>query len=233
MTKYHVLHFAYLSYVLGVLSWLAWRTKAQLESAAAASPGSPAMPSRERILLTTLISLLILFGMSWMVADLSGIVLFVRPVLGPREIVAGLIVLALHFVLRRIAVAMHTREELQKSLLVAWIPRTPREWVLYALVAIAAGVAEEAAYRGVAWTLLIRYTGSTWLSALVCAIAFGLAHAAQRWKSALIIFAIALLMHGFVAFLGSLVLAMVVHAVYDLIVGALISRRLDRQANSA
>ena len=225
-----MLHALYLGYVLVVLSWLAWRTKAQLESAGAGSPGAAALPSRERILTSTLVSLLLLLGASVMVADLSGIALFVRPVLGAREIAAALVVFALHFVLRRIAIALHSREELKKSLLVSWMPRTPREWVLYVLVALAAGVAEEAAYRGVAWTLLIRYTGHTWLSALICAVAFGFAHAPQRWKSALIIFVIALMMHAFVAFAGGLVLAMAVHAVYDLAVGVVISRRLARQA---
>lgn len=230
MTKYHVLHALYLGYVLGLLSWLAWRTKAKLESAQAAAPGAAALPSREQILLTTLVSLLLLLGMSVMVADLSGIAVFVRPVLGARELVAALVVFLMHFVLRRIAIALHTREELEKSLLLAWMPRTPREWVLYVCVALAAGVAEEASYRGVVWTLLIRYTGSTWGSALISSVAFGLAHATQRWKSALIIFLIALMMHGFVAFAGGLVLAMVVHAAYDIAVGVVISRRLARQA---
>ena len=232
MNKVQVLHALYLAYVLGVLSWAAWRTKVRLESAAGA-PGAKALPSRERILTSTLISLLILLLFSWKVANFSDIPVFARPELGAREIVAALAVFAGHFGLRQVAIALHTREEMKKSLLVAWMPRTAREWVLYVLVALAAGVAEEASYRGVVWTLLTWYTGQRWLAALISAVAFGFAHASQRWKSAVVISGIALMMHGFVAFTGSLVLAMVVHAAYDVAVGVVISRRLARQTFAA
>src|SRR5262245_65458287 len=126
MTRHLVLHSLYLGFVLVGLSLLAWRNKARLESASAAALGSRPMPSRERILASTLFSQLVLLGMSWEVAELSGIHLFVRPALGARELAAALVVLGAHFGLRRIALALHSPEELRKSLVAAWIPRPPR-----------------------------------------------------------------------------------------------------------
>ena len=163
--------------------------------------------------------------MSWVVADLSGIRLFALPPLGPWDIAASAAVFLLHFGLRRIAIALHTAEELRRSLLSAWMPRTPREWALYVPVAIGAGLAEEAAYRGVAWNLLTWYTGNAWASAAICIVAFGLAHATQSFKSVAVIAVIAALMHALVAFTGTLVLAMIVHAVYDLVIAVIIGRR--------
>jgi membrane protease YdiL (CAAX protease family) len=98
---------------------------------------------------------------------------------------------------------------------------------------LVAGVAEEMAYRGVTMTILWYALGNPWAAALVCAVAFALAHATQGWKSGVIIFVIGLLMHGLVAITGTLVPAMIVHVAYNLIAGGLIvreARRLD-QAN--
>lgn len=229
MNKHQVLHLLYLAYVLVGIPWLVFRTRSALQPAAAADGTPKPVPSRERVLLSTLVSLLALLLISWMVGELSGIAIFTRPTLGAREIVAAIAVFAAHFGLRQIAVAMHSREELKKSLVAAWIPRTPREWVLYVLVAICAGIAEEAAFRGVAWSLLVWYSSNEWLATLICAVAFALAHITQRWKSVFVIFAIALMMHAFVAFTQGLVLAMIVHAAYDLAVGVVISRRLAKQ----
>jgi len=225
MDKLVVLHALYLFYVLIVLSWAVWRTRRRLRPAAAAQAGAAPVPSRERILASTLVSLALLFGMSWMVADLSGIELFAVPALRLRDIAAAAAVFAGHFVLRRVALALHTREELRRSPLLAWMPRTPRQWALWVPVALAAGLAEEASYRGVVWILLTHYTGNAWLSAALCVAAFALHHVTQSWKSVVAIAGIAVLMHALVAFTGTLVLAMGVHAVYDLVVAVLIARR--------
>lgn len=236
MNKFVVLHALYLGYVLVGLSWAAFRTRGMLQPAAGVEGTPRPVLSRERLLATTLLSLTLLFWLSWMVAGLSGIPLFAMPAVGPREVVAALVVLAAHFGLRRIAVAMHTREELRKSPVLAWMPRTPRESALWVPVAIGAGIAEEAAYRGVAWTLLTKYTGNAWISAAICAAAFGLAHITQNWKGVVIILAIAVMMHAFVAFTETLALAMIVHAAYDLVVAALIGRRtarFERESKSA
>jgi membrane protease YdiL (CAAX protease family) len=75
--------------------------------------------------------------------------------------------------------------------------------------------------------------GNPWISALILAAAFAVAHAAQGWKSGLVIFCLALVMHALVEFTGSLLPAMLVHATYDIIAGLIIMRDaavLDREA---
>jgi membrane protease YdiL (CAAX protease family) len=225
MDKLVVLHALYLFYVLIVLSWAVLRTRRKLGAAAAARAGGAPAPSRERILASTLFSLALLFGMSWMVADLSGIELFAVPALVPLDYAAAAAAFGGHFAMRRLAIALHTREELRRSPLLVWMPRTPRQWALWVPVAITAGLAEEAAYRGVAWSLLTHHTGHAWLSAAICIAAFALHHVTQSWKSVVAIAGIAVFMHALVAFTGTLVLAMGVHALYDLVVAVLIARR--------
>ena len=96
-------------------------------------------------------------------------------------------------------------------------PRTTREWVLKSITVLAASISEEAAYRGVGFAILWYWTGSALLAALICSIAFALAHSIQGWKSMWVIFGIAVIMHGLVYYTETLVLAMIVHAVYDFI----------------
>lgn len=233
MNKLQILHIIYLSYVLGVLSWAAIRSRSKLAAVLAVEDRAKQAASRERVLLSTLISLALLFGYSWMVARLSDIHLFAMPKIGAGVLIASVVAFAGHFGFRQIAIWMHTREQLKNASLRAWMPQTAREWALYLPVAIGAGVAEEASYRGVAWTLLTWMTGNAVVAGLICAVAFGVAHATQGWKSAVVIFGIALMMHAFVWYTHTLVLAMIVHAAYDIAVGVLISRRLVKQEREA
>ena len=62
---------------------------------------------------------------------------------------------------------------------------------------------------------------SFWLAMLLCVSAFAIAHAIQGWRGILATAIIALLLHGVVYETGSLYLAIVVHAVYDLMVGTI------------
>jgi membrane protease YdiL (CAAX protease family) len=93
-------------------------------------------------------------------------------------------------------------------------------------MSVIAGVSEEAAYRGVLTQVLWHELGNPWIAVFVAAIAFAIAHALQGWKSTLIIFVIACVMHALVWLTGTLVIAMVVHATYDLAVPT-IRRRIS------
>lgn len=104
-------------------------------------------------------------------------------------------------------------------------PRTPRERAQFAGVAVAAGVAEEIAYRGVLPLVLARLLGGWWLPAIASAAAFGAAHAFQGRRGALLATAIGLIAQALVGLTGTLLLAMLVHAVHDIIAGLVISRR--------
>jgi membrane protease YdiL (CAAX protease family) len=97
-------------------------------------------------------------------------------------------------------------------------------------MAVGAGVAEETAYRGVGMALLASSTGSAWIAAAIMSLAFGIAHITQEWKSVWIVVVMAALMHALVAFTGTLVVAMAVHAAYDIAAGVIGSREARRLA---
>jgi membrane protease YdiL (CAAX protease family) len=224
-----------LAYLLVVLPWLAWRSAQRLRAARSGTeaPGTPHLPSRSGIFIGTLILLASLFLLAWLTGRSLGFDPFHIERVGPRELLAGLAALAGSFGLRWVSQVIRSEAERRNLPAFAFMPRTPTEWSLYLATSVAAGIAEETAYRGVGMALLTWTTGSAPLSAAVLSVGFGLAHLTQEWKSVAIVMAMALLMHGLVAFTGTLVIAMVVHTVYDVIAGILGSRDAKRYATSS
>jgi membrane protease YdiL (CAAX protease family) len=149
------------------------------------------------------------------------------------DVIAAVLALVLCLAMLPVSRWLRSKREQRELFVYQLAPRTRREWAWWVPTVLVAGVAEEVAYRGVTMTILWYALGNPWAAALVCAVAFALAHATQGWKSGVIIFVIGLLMHGLVAITGTLVPAMIVHVAYNLIAGGLIARearRLD-QAN--
>jgi len=99
------------------------------------------------------------------------------------------------------------------------LPDHPSQMRLWVAISAMAGITEECAYRGLAMRFLTDNNSSFWLALLLCVSAFAIAHAIQGGRGILATAIIALLMHGVVYETGSLYLAIVVHAVYDLMVG--------------
>ena len=190
------------------------------------------LPPREKIWLGTLFNLVVMLVFAWIVGRSFHYPFFELPRFGVREWLATLAALAACLVLRKITRAMRTEEERRSLIVYKIAPRTPREWTLWAITILVAGIGEEIAYRGVTMSILWHSLGNPWIAALICAIAFALAHATQGRKSVAVVFAIALVMQGLVAFTGTLVFAMLVHIVYDLIAGYLIAREAPRYALS-
>jgi membrane protease YdiL (CAAX protease family) len=181
----------------------------------------------------TLVAQGILLGLAWLAGRSFGFRFFV-PVSRPRDFAAAAAALALCFGLRALARALRTEEERRTLAVYRLAPRRPVEWAAWSAVAVAAAVAEEIGYRGVGAAILTWWSGSAVVAMVLCAAAFALAHALQGWKSAAIIFGFALVMHALVAATGSLVPAMAVHFVYDVVAGIAIARqavRLDREAH--
>lgn len=224
-----------LATLLLALPWLAWRSALRLRAARSGteSPDAPPLPSRSGIFIGTLILLSSLFFLAWLTGRSFGFDPFHLERLGTRELLAGLAALAAALGLHRVSQAIRSEAERRNLPAFAFMPRSSTEWGLYFATAVTAGVAEETAYRGVGMALLTGSTGSAILSAAVLSMAFGLAHLTQEWKSVAIVIAMALLMHGLVALTGTLVIAMVVHTVYDLIAGILGSRDARRFATSS
>jgi len=101
------------------------------------------------------------------------------------------------------------------------LPDHPSQMRWWVAISAMAGVTEECAYRGLAMRFLTDNNSSFWLAMSLCVSAFAIAHAIQGWRGILATAIIALLLHGVVYETGSLYLAIVVHAVYDLMVGTI------------
>jgi membrane protease YdiL (CAAX protease family) len=112
-------------------------------------------------------------------------------------------------------------------------PRTGREFVVFYLVSATAGVAEELTYRGLLFTLLAALLGGWWMAALVTASVFGIVHLFQGWKSAGIAALMGLREQLVVGFTGTVLIAIVVHALHDAIAGTVIAVRARHEEGAA
>jgi membrane protease YdiL (CAAX protease family) len=139
----------------------------------------------------------------------------------PRQLLwslfAGFILLsgALGFVFPRIKKNVAERERK----LYLFMPRTGLDRILWIVISALAGFSEEITYRGVMFSLLAELFANSYLAALCAAIVFAVSHALQGWRSVIAILIFALAFHALVFISGSLLIAMVVHFLYDLIAG--------------
>jgi membrane protease YdiL (CAAX protease family) len=215
----------FLLYMLVLLPWVAFRSasvfnapratdrRADVMDAAAPTP----VPSRARIYTHSLAALAPLFALAWLTARTVDYHLFAFPRAGVKELAAGAGALLFQFGMMGVNLGVRSRDEIRDMAVNRLMPRTARERLLYSACSIAAGIAEEAAYRGVLMSILWLALGNPWLTVFISATAFALAHALQGWKSMLVIFVMACSMHALAWYTGTLVVAMAVHAVYDLV----------------
>lgn len=112
------------------------------------------------------------------------------------------------------------------------LPKQRSDAPAWTVACLAAGWAEELAYRGVLTSILADWTGSFTAGALLSAGAFALAHAVQGPRSCAVVFFMALGFQALCVLSGSLIPAMIVHAAYDLIAGGVYARLAQRDAAS-
>lgn len=169
-------------------------------------------------------------GVVWALAAVNATALgrsvFLPTPVGAMPWVWGAAALALLLVGIPVARALRTPEEERTVLRLGFVPRTDREMLMFAGIAILAGLAEESAYRGVAVWVLTPIFHTPLPAIFLSAMAFAVAHAVQGGKAMAITFAMALVFHGLVSVTGTLVVAMVVHAIYDVIAGQVARRHL-------
>jgi membrane protease YdiL (CAAX protease family) len=208
----------YVAYILLLVPWIAFRS-ARLFNAPAEVAGATRLPPLERILASTIASLVVLFSLAWFTArafhDERSI--FFVPGLGVSDVAAGCGALLFWFALMYAGHRLRTADERRAMPVDRLTPRTQREKALYAVTSIFAGVAEEAAYRGTLFWILSYAFGNLWIAVFISATAFALGHAVQGWKSMLTIFIMACSLHALVWYTGTLVIAMAAHAAYDLL----------------
>lgn len=176
---------------------------------------------------------LLLLSLAWRVGSGFDFEIFALPRCGLPEVAAAAMALAACLGLRALIRAGLSESERRKLMVYQLTPRTGAESALRSAAVLVASVAEEAAYRGVGFSILWYTLGNGWIAAAVSAIAFAVVHAVQGWRSVGWIVLFALVLQGLVVYTDTLVLAMAVHAIYDVIAGRQIgieARRLDAEA---
>ena len=172
-------------------------------------------PGRTDVLTRALVVQLLLFALSFVVARHERMHLWSWTGLRPINVGIAIGALTLLLVLGALSWQLRTPEERRTLWMRHLLPRTSTQWALWLVLSLAAGVAEETAYRGVLVVLLASVTASFVTAVLLSAAAFALVHYPQGPKSMGWVFAIGLVMQAVVAGTGMLYVAMGVHAVYD------------------
>lgn len=187
-------------------------------------------PSRAAIAQSAFVTFAVFGALSWVTSFVAGTPWADLRPLTARDalLTAGAIALLLAFApaswLMRPA---REREQLRRML-----PETPAQGVLWAAMSIGAGVFEEIAWRGVLYANVSALLGSPWIAALLCAASFGVSHAYQGPRNMVLTGAIGLLLQGLVALTGSLLPAILAHALYDILV-VFVLRALARRDPAA
>ena len=206
----------------------ALRTARQLRQAQA----DGTVPPRARMAISTMFALTVLWLISALNAGAMGSGLFWVANVGLGDVGLGVLAFALLLLAIPISRAIRSPEEERRRLVVSIAPRNAREFAIYALVAVMAGIAEESAYRGVAVWILTPIIGNIVPAMLLSATAFAVAHAVQGGKAIVVVFGVAIILHALVCLTNTLVIAMLVHTAYDLVAGYAAGRRaqaLDAQ----
>ncbi len=176
----------------------------------------------------TILLQVILYALALVAAATNLIVLNVVP-RTPRALWAlallGVALLALR-------VFWPTRSDQSKDRLCDLLPHDRSELMPYLLLCLVAAIAEEVAYRGVAYRLLFRLSHSIVIAVAVAAFVFALGHMVQGWRSAAVIFVFAVGFHAVVIVGQSLLPAIVVHFAYDAIAGLVVPRWCAREGIS-
>lgn len=167
--------------------------------------------------------------LAWLAASHNEIDLYVAPHLRPRDYLIGGGTLAL-----LLCLFLYGLRRGKTSATTKWMaPQTTSEFFLFLLVALAAAIAEESAYRGAAYQLFARVFGSYLWAAVASAIAFGLAHRVQGLRAVAITIVHGLLDQLVVYLTGTLFIMMAVHFLYDLAAGLILYRFLATHASSS
>jgi membrane protease YdiL (CAAX protease family) len=197
--------------VLGVLSWLRVRS------------GKP-LPPKDRRYRAMIVLQVLLFAITSLAAKQNDVRLF-GPVWPPAWTWAAAAAYLL-FITARIRVGWRKLTEERKHRARLTLPENPVEMRYWIPTSLLAGVSEEYAYRGVAYSVLSQITGSPAISLIVCVLTFSIAHMMQGWRATVGIALLAVLFHLTVLLTQSLYLVIVFHVAYDLVIGILGMRAL-------
>lgn len=221
MERLNLASFIFLVVLFVLTPRAALRSARQLRLAHAAGKAPP----RTRIVLSTAFTLTILWILAAMNAVAMGSNVFSLGGAGLRDVGIGIIAFAVLLAAIPISRAMRRPDEERHRLIHSMAPRNGSEMAVFVALAMLAGIAEESAYRGVAVWILAPVFGNIVPAMVLSAMAFSVAHAVQGGKTIVVIFCVAIVFHLLVYLTGTLVIAMVVHAAYDIVAGHAAGKR--------
>jgi membrane protease YdiL (CAAX protease family) len=195
------------------LPFLAYRTRRML--------GGGLLPIPRAVFYwQTILFQIVIYGFALFAAGTNSVALQLLPT-RPRAMWAiALLVVALS----ALRIFWPTRSLESKRRLCDLLPHNRAELVPYLLLCVVAAIAEEVAYRGVAYWLVFRVTHSIPLAVGIVAIAFALGHMLQGWRSVGVILLFAVGFHAVVIYGQSLLPAILVHFAYDAIAWLVVPR---------
>jgi membrane protease YdiL (CAAX protease family) len=217
-----LLGYYFLFYIGFFLPFVSYRSLKRIRA-------NSALPSSTRVYVTTIILATVLLSLAILTARDNWIFLFQTPKLGIKEWLIGAAALTLKlgfFWFRHRTPKFEVRRTIE---LIA--PRTSGQKLVFCAMAAMAAISEEAAYRGVAFTLFSRLLNNTILGTLASAIAFGLGHQTQGPRTVLIVILHALVDQVVVYLTGTLYIAMGIHFIYDAVAGMVLSKQIAATEN--
>ena len=177
----------------------------------------PVLPDKSRHFLAVQMQLAVFALLSIGAAWAEDVPLVPRQAPSLRGVLLGVILLGLALLVMRHRWRENVRE--RQRILWLFMPTTEsqrRQWVV---ISILAGCSEEITWRGVQLILLQRLTGNLWMAIVICSVMFAVAHVIQGWTSVAAILLFAFGFHAIVLLTGSLLVAVITHAIYDLVAG--------------
>ena len=178
--------------------------------------------------LRNVVVLMVLAIAALYVAQRDNIDLFEPVRITTSLVLVSLGILAGTLILAELLLMARSPDERRKLWVRQIIPRNNAERFVWIISSCTAGATEEIIFRGVLFALLASVTRSIATASIVSAMVFALAHYRQGWKSMFFILGIALLFQWFVIYSGSLVPAMIVHAMYNIVRGFRASKGFEQ-----
>lgn len=163
---------------------------------------------------------LIILGLGWSAQDIGLQAPALLWLFAPISLILVVVVYAQVFYIRRLGRTVEGRVQLRQSMSgpLHMLPRTPKERGLWFLLSLTAGVCEEILYRGFLPAYLVHIFPGVpfWLAIVIAAVLFGIGHIYQKLTGVLGTGAMGLLFGLLYFFSGSLILPMIVHALFDM-----------------
>ncbi|NQU66658.1 MAG: CPBP family intramembrane metalloprotease [Candidatus Marinimicrobia bacterium] len=206
----------FLTYLLVFLPLMAFRSRNKIIPASGGV--GTQYSSLKAIWFWTLFNHGVLFLLAWLASQEVSFKPFSMPAIDLIDGLYAIAALSVCVAISSLVRSSQSAREAAKEAITHWLlPRSMSEAALKSLTVLTASVVEEVAYRGVGYYIIWQLFGNPWLAAVVCSIAFGLAHWVQGWKNVVGIIAIGAVLQGLVVATNTLFLAIAVHVVFDIV----------------